>query len=374
VDEGARSSQRVRRWMLVFAFWTLVVLVYSTRSEVRGEPLTWLASLRLSMAQWYAWALLTPLVVLGDRWLPVQRDELVQRLLLHAPLAVVFTVFHGYLEFMSARLLGVALVPWPGPLVAVAARVVESSGGLVYLAIVGMHVAFEYQNHLNDRQVQTAELERLLAESRFETLRTQFQPYLLSKALNAIASHVEGDPRTARRMLEQLGSLIRQAQEHAREQEVPLERELAFVESYLTVQKARFDDRLVVTTAIDPDVRDAIVPTFILHPLVDNAIHHTMANRPAAARIDIAARRVGDWLHLSVRDDGPGLPAGWDPERGFGTGLSNARERLRRLYGDRHTLTVRNHEGAGVHVEVALPLLAATSGRRPDEQGQPAVV
>ena len=77
------------------------------------------------------------------------------------------------------------LVPFPGPLPSVAARVVESSGGLVYLAIVGMHVAFEYQNHLNDRQVQTAELERLLAESRFETLRTQFQPYLLSKALNA---------------------------------------------------------------------------------------------------------------------------------------------------------------------------------------------
>ena len=174
-------------------------------------------------------------------------------------------------------------------------------------------------------------------------------------------------------MLEQIGSLIRQAQEHAREQEVPLHRELAFVESYLAVQKARFDDWLVVTTAVDPDVRDAIVPTFILHPLVDNAIHHTMANRPAGARIDIEARRVDGWLHLSVRDDGPGLPAGWDPDRGFGTGLSNARERLRRLYGDRHTITVRNHEGAGVHVEVALPLLAVARSRR-DEQGQPAVV
>jgi signal transduction histidine kinase len=360
-----------RRWWLIFAFWTLVVLVYSTRGEIQGAAVPWTTAVRLAIAQWYAWAILTPLIVLGDRYLPVRRDELVQRLLLHAPLAIVFTILHGYLEFGLARLVGLALVPVPAGIGPLAARVVESSSGLVYLAIVGMHVAFEYQNHLNDRQVRTAELERLLAESRFETLRTQFQPYLLSKALNAIASHVEGDPRTARRMLEQLGSLIRLAQEHAREQEVPLERELAFVESYLAVQKARFDDRLVVTTAVDPDVRDAIVPTFILHPLVDNAIHHTLSNRLAGARIDIEARRAGNWLRLSVRDDGPGLPDGWDPERGFGTGLSNARERLRRLYGDRHTLTVRNHEGAGVHVEVALPLRAGPSDRRRDEQGQP---
>lgn len=374
MPEQVHPGRRMTRWAFVFAFATLVVLVHASRGEIVGQAAGWSQALRAAMAQWYVWALLTPLIVFVDRRLPFGRDDLARRFVAHIPLGVGFAIAHGYLEYAAARLLGLTQAVWPGTPLDLAARVVDGPSGLVYLAIVGVNLAFEYQAHLSDRQMRTAELERLLAESRFETLRTQFQPYLLSKALNAISSHVEGDPRTARRMLEQLGSLIRFAQDHSREREVPLEQELAFVEAYLTVQKARFDDRLVVTTAIDPDVRDAIVPTFILHPLVDNAIHHTLSSRPASARIDIEARREGEWVRLSVQDDGPGLPPGWDPEKGFGTGLSNARERLRRLYGDRHSLKVTGSDGKGVHVEVRLPLQRAASTGKTDEHGEPAGV
>ncbi len=348
---------------MVFAFWTLVVLVYSTRTDLAGAAATWGDALRASMAQWYVWALLTPLIVFVDGRLPVRRDSLVRRLLLHAPLFLVFAVAHEYLSAAAGSLLAVPVGPRPDGLLATL-QLATRPNGLVYWAIVGVHVAFEYQTHLQDRQLRTAELEKHLAESRFQALRTQFQPYLLSKALNAIASHVEGDPRTARLMLEQIGSLIRLAQEHAQDPEVPLERELAFVDAYLAVQQARLVNQLEVTTAIVPAVRRALVPTFILHPLVDNAIrHHTLSSGGGVARIHIEATLQDGQVRLSVCDNGPGLPDGWDPESGFGEGLSGTRDRLRRLYGDDQSLTLARNDGPGVTVAVTLPFVQAEPAR-----------
>ena len=89
---------------------------------------------------------------------------------------------------------------------------------LVYWAIIGWYVASDYQDQIRDRKVRTAELERLLAQSRLDTLRTQLHPHFLFNALNAISAHVESAPRTARWMLEQLGDLLRLALDHAEDQ------------------------------------------------------------------------------------------------------------------------------------------------------------
>ena len=139
-------------------------------------------------------------------------------------------------------------------------------------------------------------------------------------------------------MLEQLGDLLRLALDHAEDQVIPLQRELAFVDRYMKLQKVRYEDRLDVVLDVDPLALQALVPTFILQPLLENAIRHGIATRSAPGQIEIQAWCEGDVLHLSVRDDGPGLAANWDIERGAGVGLSNTRERLKRLYGDRPEL------------------------------------
>jgi signal transduction histidine kinase len=365
VSEQLLPRDRTKRWLLALGAWTLIVLVYATRSGIaRGSSSLessaaggWAGALAGSVALWGAWALLAPLIVEVDRRLPVGRDTIGRRLLLHVPLSLAFAAAQLSLTGGLERLLGAPhesfwLSDGAGDALL---RLVTSWALVIYWSIVGIFLAFEHQEHVKNRQIKTVELEKLLAESRFDTLRTRLHPHVLFNALNAISAHVEDDPRTARWILEQFGSLLRLSLEHDREPEIPLERELAYVETYIDLQKVRFADRLEVITKIEPEVRRAFVPTFILQPLVENAIRHGIATRTTPGQIAIHAWRENGSLRLSVRDDGPGLPDGWNLDRGLGEGLSNTRERLERLYGDDQSLDIAGKPGSGVHVALTLP-------------------
>jgi two-component system, LytTR family, sensor kinase len=224
--------------------------------------------------------------------------------------------------------------------------------------------ALKYRADIKNRHIQIAELERRLGEARLDALRTQLHPHFLFNALNAISAHVERDPRTARWMLDRLGTLLRMSLEHAREQEMPLERELTFIACYIDLQKVRFDDRIALVTDVAPDVMTALVPSLILQPLVENAVRHGIAGGNRAGHIEIHARRDAEHLRLTVKDDGPGLPPDWNADEGFGVGLSNTRERLERLYGRQQRFEITNLDGGqGVQVALTLPLRAAVAAR-----------
>ena len=339
------------------AFGILVVLVYSTGAELRGEALDWSGSARTALAAGLAWLLLVPLVIAVDHQLPIARDVLYPRLLLHVPLSVAVSWAFAYVYYGASRLLGVPMDPvllGGSPFSAF-----HRFNWLVYWAVIGWYVASEYQDQVRDRTVRTAELERLLTQSRLDTLRTQLHPHFLFNALNAISANVESAPRTARWMLEQLGDLLRLALDHAEDQVIPLQRELAFVDRYMKLQKVRYEDRLDVVLDVDPLALQALVPTFILQPLLENAIRHGIATRSTPGQIEIQAWCEGEVLHLSVRDDGPGLAANWDLERGAGVGLSNTRERLKRLYGDGQSFRIAGPVGTGVQVDLRFPLRRA---------------
>ena len=261
--------------LAAFAFGILVVLVYSTGAELRGEAFDWSASARAALAAGLAWLLLVPVVIAADRRLPIARDVLYPRLLLHVPLSVVVSWAFAYVYYGASRALGAPVDPQllAGPPLSAFHRF----NWLVYWAVIGWYVASEYQDQARDRTVRTAELERLLTQSRLDTLRTQLHPHFLFNALNAISAHVESAPRTARWMLEQLGDLLRLALDHAEDQVIPLQRELAFVDRYMKLQKVRYEDRLDVVLDVDPLALQALVPTFILQPLLENAIRHGIA-------------------------------------------------------------------------------------------------
>jgi sensor histidine kinase YesM len=153
-------------------------------------------------------------------------------------------------------------------------------------------------------------------------------------------------------MLEQLGELLRLTLDHCEDQEIPLQREAAFLDRYLAIQKVRFEDRLETRIEIAPETLDALLPTFLLQPLVENAIQHGVSRRSSHGTIGVAAWRQDRQLRLRVWDDGPGLPDHWDP----GLGISNTRERLRRLYGDSgYSFVLANGAAGGVTADVSLP-------------------
>ena len=197
-------------------------------------------------------------------------------MLLHVPLSIVFTVAYTYLNSAAMILIGAPEAPpWLGEtLIDTVAKVTYRQGTFVYWAIAMICVALDYQSDLKDREIRTAGLERLLSEARLAMLRSQLDPHFLFNTLNSISAYVESAPGQARLMLEQLGDLLRLSLEHADQQEIPLERELTFVDRYIQLQLVRFADRLQVKVDTDPEALTAAVPTFLLQPLLENAIRH----------------------------------------------------------------------------------------------------
>jgi sensor histidine kinase YesM len=161
-------------------------------------------------------------------------------------------------------------------------------------------------------------------------------------------------------MVVRLGSLLRRSLDEE-EHEVPLRQELVFLDDYLDIQRARFGDRLVVTFDVGSGAADARVPVLLLQPLVENAIEHGWPEKDATTSISLRAERSDGVLCLSVEDNGPG--AGDAGQFREGIGLSNTRERLRRLYGDRAAMrlgAVRDNGAAtGTRVEITIPFSAS---------------
>jgi len=194
-----------------------------------------------------------------------------------------------------------------------------------------------------------------LAASQLDTLRQQLNPHFLFNTLNIITALVHTDPGAAERMIGGLSELIRVALYSGADQEVPLTRELVILEHYLAIQRIRFEDRLRIETQVTDDIGDALVPSLVLQPLVENAIKHGIAPRASGGRIEVSAVRNGEWLSLTVADDGIGalgMPLGALSES---VGLGNTRARLAQLYGERHRFELESPPEGGFVVRFSVP-------------------
>jgi two-component system LytT family sensor kinase len=181
----------------------------------------------------------------------------------------------------------------------------------------------------------------------------QLHPHFLFNSLNAITVLVrDQNTQAASRMLELLSGVLRQVLQSEQRQHVTLDEELQFIEKYLAIEQVRFPDRLQVQWSIEPAVRDALVPEFILQPLVENAVRHGVAKSSEAGIIEVAARASDGNLMLSVKDNGPG----YRPVSDSGVGLANTRARLVTLFGDAGQLQLRNCDGGGTLATLVFPL------------------
>ena len=134
---------------------------------------------------------------------------------------------------------------------------------------------------------------------------------------------------------------------------------------------ARFSDRLDVRYAISPDSERCAVPAFLLQPVVENAFRHGFARRSGSCRLELAASVDGSQLHLSVRDDGAGLPADFNLVEHAGTGLGNARLRLQRLYDGAAQLRLEQADGGGTIARIRLPVSEANRPVHPIDDEVP---
>lgn len=286
---------------------------------------------------------------------PLDRPGWRARVPAHVAALVAYSVAHTTLMFLTRtvifRLIGMGAYDYGY----MPARYVMEFGedAISYASFVAVITLYRYNRVTRQREIRTAQLERGLAQAELRNLRLQLQPHFLFNALNTISSTMYDDPRSADRLIGQLSQLLRLSLRTSHAQEVPLREELEVLSCYLGLMTARFGSRLRVNVASMPDVSDALVPSLLLQPLVENAIRHGNASHASGGMIEVRVERVGASLQLSVTDDGPGAPAHTDIFA-MGIGLSATRDRLRLLYGDGHRFSAGNR-GPGFAVEIALP-------------------
>jgi two-component system, LytTR family, sensor kinase len=195
-------------------------------------------------------------------------------------------------------------------------------------------------------------------QAQLRMLRYQLNPHFLFNTLNAISTLVlDGRRDQANGMVGALSGFLRYSLDSDPEQRVTLDQEIESVRRYLCIEQVRFGERLRVGMMVTPEAASALVPSLILQPLIENAIKFAVSRREEGGRIEIVAHTVDGALEITLRDDGPGS-ADYAPKAGggHGVGLANTRERLRVLYGERQSFTIRTCEPSGTLVTLRLPL------------------
>jgi signal transduction histidine kinase len=348
-----RIPTSLRNFVLLAAGTSALGLLFAYPALMAGREAR--TALLRSLAEWWSWGLITPLIVHVDRLLPFSNRELGKRLLAHLGFSIPIVLL--YLIVNTALMASLGYMPWAS---------LEPTDMLkrawegrflwlwpIYWLIAGGALAVRYYREYLAGELRVERLERLTTEARLQSLRLQLDPHFLFNTLNSVSAQTETQPKLARQMLGHLGDLLRASLDSRDRPEISLTEELAQLEHYLAIQRIRFGDRLRIHVDIGADVALAQVPALILQPLVENAMRHGIAPRATGGRVAVSARRVGEHLELRVTDDGVGMQNA--NTSGEGMGLENCRQRLAGLYGASSSFAIRTPGEGGTDVELRIP-------------------
>ena len=352
---GCRIPLSVRLWIAsAFAVSSTIQAYWLSRVAGMDEG-TVFHLLLLNTVYWYVPALLAPLIIkLATRY-QVGRVPWFVLVPVHVTGAFTYSIVH------TAAMLGMRALLMPTP---------PSRGWwfvtrieylkqldwlfMTYLFLVGLAHALAYRRESERRSLDSAHLETRLVEAQLQALQRQLHPHFLFNTLNAIAGLMRTDVDAADRMMDRLGDLLRMTLHTQNLQEVPLKEELELLQKYLDIEQVRFGNRLAVAMTIDPETLDALVPNFLLQPLVENAVRHGIAPPSRSGRLAVHADRDDGRLTIRIIDSGDGVPPHRLTLLNQGVGLANTRARLEHLYRNDHALVFSNAEG-GFCVTVRLP-------------------
>jgi len=350
-------------WVLAFGGWALVAFVLGL-NFVRDTGVPWTHALHAAIRDQLPWAVLTPLIFRFATRHLIDHANWKRNLALNLMIGmVVIWGIHQWKVFIdpsgtgphrprgiSARALDpsaprTVLPPRPGWDFFHFASVEIP----IFLTITSAAHTLHFYRRAEMRSGQ-------LARVRLQALQMQIQPHFLFNTLNTIAGLIHRAPDKAETVVQMLADLLHFLLRTNPESEIPLGREVGFIEKYLAIMQVRFDDRVRYEFQIAPDTFAASVPALLLQPIVENAIKHGLEAKPQGGKVTIQAQRNTDFLHLRISDTGVGIR---NLERVVeGIGLTSTRARLREFYGDAASLDIFSDAGTIVSITVPFRLLA----------------
>ena len=206
---------------------------------------------------------------------------------------------------------------------------------LIFFIWIALYIGITSVRERQAAELRQSELSRALQAAELKLLKSQLNPHFLFNSLNSVRALIAEDPARARDAVTQLAGLLRYTLRSDHEELVTLERELRTVGDYLALESLRLGDRMRVELDIAAGAQDVRVPVMLLQTVVENAIKHGIAELPAGGALRISATVRDSALHVEVRNPRPTHPTPREPQ---GSGLYNAAERLRLLFGSRAAL------------------------------------
>jgi len=367
---GSYYRSRAMVWIaLVWLAQALVSAGFSMAgSAFQSMPLNFWTSLRSWVVGGLIWTAFTPVAIWLARRFPIQWPVLYPLIIHFAIGLMTVLLFPAVYTFLNQLLFGMSGAP-AFPRRAYLAMLTFNGDHVLrhYWTIVAIVLLFDKFSESRRRAVQESRLETQLAQAELNALQMHLHPHFLFNALNSVAVLMRRDVEAADRALSRLSSLLRITLRSSGEsQQIPIEQEIDFLRSYLDMELLRFQDRLTAGIAVEPSASGALIPRFILQPLVENAVKHGVSNREHDARIDIRAVRVGEALRLEVEDNGPEFRNHMATVHSAGAaskiGLANIRGRLSLLYGDKGYLDAGTLPDGGFRATVVLPFQVSSRG------------
>ncbi|WP_435353619.1 sensor histidine kinase [Emticicia sp. SJ17W-69] len=348
------------KYWLIPTFWIVVsILMFAQEylsNQIRNLPFDWVSSIVFKF-KWLLYIPITFLVFYIGKKLPIQKPQIVQRLLVHKVISLLISTLAVFVYALFLTLL-FNFVGDKKPFTDMFRKVVSTSflnEFINYWLILAVYHGIKIFENYQQSLVEKARLEQQLSDTKLNALKMQLQPhFLFNTHHNIIGLMQKGDTEKATKMLMKLSDLLRLSLKETNDDLFRLKNEIHLLQLYLDILKIRFEERLDYNILIDSELQDAFVPPMLLQPIVENAIKYGIEPFAKHGIIEISASGKQKQLMLSVKDNG--IETFTDFK--FGIGLMNTQERLKNLFGDETNLNIAsNYPNNGITVTITLPLL-----------------
>lgn len=314
-------------------------------------------------ASYYPWIAFAPLVFRLEQKLPLGEAGWARNLALLAVLSVPICLLASPLLMGTfAGVMSILEQGWTLPIRKSWAGHFPMAEALFWCSVAGGYfVRTQFQLRQQEHRaarlaLEKSQLEAGLKQAQLEVIRARLNPHFLFNSLQNISVMTKQDPQTASRMLARLGDLLRAVLGQDSEPESTLHDEIELTRAYVALEQMRFGNRLNVQFDIAPEAEQAMVPCFLLQPLIENAVIHGLRGVNREGVIAVSAAIENGELVLAVSDNGIGPPQDDLSGIKLGVGLGSTRDRLATMYPNRHAFTMLRQQEGGTQFRIAIPL------------------
>lgn len=227
---------------------------------------------------------------------------------------------------------------------------------LIYFSMIGIIYLYYYIQKIKDIEKQKTNLKTKLTETKMQVLSEKLHPHFLFNTLNSITTLIDIDKTTAKNTLVDLSHLLREILELKEDHFIPLEQELNLLKKYIDIKSIRFYDHLEIDLKIEDDLENALIPSMLIQPILENSFKHGYSYNHTYLKIEIRIYKLKNELIIEIKNNGKKLDGSLDELQKLGIGIKNTVDRLETLFKDHYSYSMKNQDNRkGIITKISIP-------------------